>query len=180
MFEVKGYSSSNIDSVKAGSLFVRRDGLIRPVNAFRQAEQSMFDIKNQVERASGQGGSAPAFHAVVVLPNCTQTEWKNRGFAASFPTEVLLLKEELSPDCLKAKLRTLVARHQGRPLTPEQIETVRRVFGDSATINDSREARPEVVETSLGSVIDEMAVMDKYLSTEQSELSRLPIADSHD
>ena len=175
VFEVKGYSSSSIDSVKAGSLFVRRDGLIRPVNAFRQAEQSMFDIKNQVERASGLGASTPAFHAVVVLPNFAQTEWKSRGFATSFPTEVLLLREELSPESLKTKLKMLVARHQVRPLTPEQIEVVKKVFGDSATINDLREARSEIVETSLGSVIDEMAVMDKYLSTEQSELSRLPI-----
>jgi superfamily I DNA and RNA helicase len=175
VFEVKGYSSVNIESVNAGSLFVRHQGQIRQISAFRQAEQAMYDIKHQCERASGSGALQPAFNAVVVLPNVTQREWIDRSFSACFPEQALLLKDDLEPDRLKAKIKKLLAGHQGRPLTPQQIHTVKAVFGDSATINSTREARPNVAESSLGGVIDEMAVMDKYLSAEQTELSRLAI-----
>lgn len=174
VFEVKGYSSANIESVNAGSLLVRHQGHIRPVNPLRQAEQAMYDIKNQVERASDSDAAIPAFNAVVVLPNISRSEWTNRGFSTSFPDHILLLRDELEPDRLKAKLKTLVAGRQSRPLTPEQIHTVQAVFGDSATINRTRDPR-EIVESSLGAIIDEMAVMDKYLSAEQTELSRLTI-----
>jgi superfamily I DNA and RNA helicase len=175
VFEVKGYSSSFIESVKAGSLLVRHQGLIRPVNAFRQAEQAMYDIKHQCERASGSGAVLPAFNAIVALPNISQHEWNNRGFSACFPEQVLLLRDDLDPDRLKTKLKKLVAGRHGSPLTPEQINTIKAVFGDSATINETRQARPDIVESSLGAVIDELATMDKYLSAEQTELSRLPI-----
>lgn len=175
VFEVKGYSSENIESVNAGSLFVRHQGQIRQISAFRQAEQAMYDIKHQCERASVSGGAQPAFNAVVVLPNVTQREWTDRGFSACFPEQVLLLRDDLEPDRLKTKVKRLLSGHQGRPLTPEQIHTVKTVFGDSATINITREPRPSIAESSLGAVIDELAVMDKYLSAEQTELSRLTI-----
>jgi len=134
VFEVKGYSISSIESVTAGSLFVRHQGIVRPINAFRQAEQAMFDIKHQVERNSG-GKDLPLFNAVVALPNIKQREWESKGFATSFPDAVLLLKEDLSTEALNKKLNSLVAPHR-RALTPEQIDMVQRVFGDSATIND--------------------------------------------
>lgn len=175
VFEVKGYSSANIESVNAGSLFVRHQGQIRQISAFRQAEQAMYDIKHQCERASASGAAQPAFHAAVVLPSVTQREWNDRGFSACFPEQVLFLKDDLEPERLKAKVRKLVAGHQGRPLTPQQIHTVKAVFGDSATINSTRVPRPNIAESSLGAVIDELAVMDKYLSAEQTELSRLTI-----
>ena len=174
VFEVKAYSSTYIESVNAGSIFVRDHGRIRPVNAFRQAEQAMFDIKNQVERAGGSGAALPAFNAVVVLPNVSQREWRDRGFSACFPEQVLLLADDLEPDRLKAKIKRLVAGRQDRPLTPEQIHTVKTVYGDSATINETRQAR-EISESSLGAMVDDLATMDKYLSAEQTELSRLTV-----
>lgn len=176
VFEVKSYSSASIESVNAGSLFVRHQGDIRGVNPLHQAEKAMFDIKDQVQRASGSCAPLPAFNAVVVLPNISRSEWTNRGFSTSFPDHILLLRDELEPDPLKAKLKKLVTGHQNRPLTPEQVHTVKKVFGDSATINDDRKPQPEGVESSLGAIIDDKAVMDKYLSDEQTELSRLTIA----
>jgi superfamily I DNA and RNA helicase len=175
VFEVKGYSSTFIESVKAGSLLVRHQGLLRPVNAFRQAEQAMYDIKHQYERANGSGAVLPAFNAIVALPNISQHEWNNRGFSACFPEQVLLLRDDLAPDRLKTKLKKLVAGYHGSPLTPEQISIVKAVFGDSANINETRQVRQDIVESSLGAIIDELATMDKYLSAEQTELSRLPI-----
>src|ERR1700757_3322195 len=38
VFEVKGYSCTQIESVNAGSLFVRHQGYVRAINALRQAE----------------------------------------------------------------------------------------------------------------------------------------------
>jgi hypothetical protein len=176
VFEVKGYSSASIDSINAGILFVRHQGQIRQIPAFRQAEQAMYDIKHQCERASGTGAVLPAFHAMVVLPNISRYEWNSRGFSACFPEHVLLLRDDLEAGRLKAKLKTLVAGHKGRrPLTTEQIHTVKAVFGDSATINEARRARSEILESSLGAIIDELATMDKHLSAEQTELSRLTI-----
>ncbi len=174
VFEVKGYFVSGIESVNAGSLFVRHQGRVSGLNPFRQAESAMFDIKHQFERFGGSSSTLPAFHAVVVLPNITQAEWKVKGFTNCFPDQVLLLKDELAPERLRAKLKHLVANH-ACPLTREQTEGLKTIFGDSATINGTRDPRPEVPESTLGAMIDEIAVQDKYLSAEQTELSRLPI-----
>lgn len=175
VFEVKGYSCSQIESVNAGNLFVRHQGYVRPINAQRQADDAMFDIKNQVERATGLNASTPAFNSLVVLPNVSQYEWNARGFAASYPAKGLILRDDLEVDKLKAKLKALV-RRQSPPLTPQQIKVVKSVFGDSATINEERQPRPDVSECSLGAAIDELATMDKHLSAEQTDLSRLTIA----
>lgn len=64
---------------------------------------------------------------------------------------------------------------KSKPLTVEQADVIARVFGNSDVINEKRPPRAWVERQKLGSYVDEMVALDKYLSEEQKELSRLSV-----
>ena len=119
----------------------------------------------------------------VVLPNLSEDEWVERGFHLALPSHELLFQEHVaSPKKLKRHLLDLTeARlersHLSNPITPEQLSKMRLVFGDTAVINEVREARA-VEETSLGAILDDFSAAEKRLSDEQQRLSEAKIAGS--
>lgn len=179
--EVKGYSSSFIERIEAGSFYLRSSGFPKPRNPFRQAQNGMFDVVSAAVRLMPDG--PPLCGYAVALPNLSEDEWVARGFHLALPSHELLFKEHVaSPELLKRHLLDLTEHRLGRarlgsPITNDQLARMRLVFGDTAVINEARAER-EVEEASLGAVFDEFSAAEKRLSDEQQELSGAKLAGS--
>ena len=74
--------------VVAGSLIVRAKGFNKPINPIRQAEYSMYQIKNFYERLSEDQYDSPLFNSVVFLPNIKESEWAEKTYNQSIDGRV--------------------------------------------------------------------------------------------
>ena len=179
--EVKGFFLSAIQKVEAGSLFIRLEGYNRPINAFRQAEDTMFEIEDEIKRIVRKRRELPLCNFMVALPNIDESEMGLKGWDKAIPNDKVLYKDQIeSITRLEKRVSTLIKEslvesHKDTPITADQVKVVKRVFGDSAVINENRPVRTGLPEKSLGSMIDELAVLEKHLSEEQIELSRLNV-----
>lgn len=184
VIDAKAHSIDAIDRVEAGHIFVRYDGRIHPKNIVQQVENQMFEIKGDALKLIRHEKLMPLMNTMVAFPNITESEWAARGYDKSHPTISLLFKDQLETRArLKQRIAQLVIEtmkhaRKTEPLNSQQVDLLYRVFGNSAVINDHRQVRANIEESTLGSYIDEMVAIDKYLSREQEELSRLAIDDS--
>lgn len=181
--EVKGYSLDVIEGAEAGKLFIREKGYNRPRDPFSQAAEAMFNIKNDVERIIRRRRDMPLFNFMTAFPNISESDWSARGYDGALPGVQLLFKEHAeNTRRLKQRVSMLVREsladaHKETPLTAEHRQIVERVLGKSSTINEHRPPRGWVDERKLGNYVDEMVALDKYFSTEQQELCRLPVGE---
>ena len=180
VIEVKGYHIDQIQEIKAGSLYCKNNGFIKSINPFRQAEDAMFDIINAVKRKASDKNGGPLSNALVSLPHISKSDLCNKGFENSLPEKFLLLKDDISdPARFRERIQKIVSESlkeskKSKPLSVEQIQSIKLAFGDSSVINDSRKPKSPKPK-SLGAMIDEIAFLDKNLSAEQQELSRIEI-----
>ncbi|RME46938.1 MAG: hypothetical protein D6791_07055 [Chloroflexi bacterium] len=183
VIEVKGFVIGQIQGLEAGSLIVRSSGLNRPVNAYRQAEDQMFEIENDLRKLIRNRREMPLLNAMVAFPNIWESEWRERGFDKAHPDYVMLFRDHLEArKRLKRRIAYLVREsmkqaRKEKPLNEDQLRYIQMVFGNSDVINDHRPPRREVEQESLGGYIDEMMALEKYLSEEQKELSRLAVGE---
>lgn len=175
--EVKGYSIEIIERAVAGVLHVRLNGRLDPKSPIKQARAALFAIKHSYEHITDGSTYQPIFGEIAAFPNISVAEWKSRGFDQCFPMEQILLADHLSdPQRLKQQINgfmahLLEASRLTHFITNDQLTILRRVFGDSATINTHRATRPQLDDLTLGSYIDEVEALDKYLSDEQKQIS---------
>jgi len=181
VIEVKGYPLDIIQGVEAGKLFIRERGYNRPKDPFAQASDAMFNIKNEVERIIRKQSAMPLFNFMAAFPNISESDWSAKGYDRTLSGGQLLFKEHAeTARRLKQRISMLVREslaesHKKTPLTANHIQVVEQVLGKSSTINEHRPPRDWVDERTLGAYVDEMAALDKYLSKEQQELSRLKV-----
>lgn len=181
VMEAKGHSITQIEGLEAGSIFVRYQGQIRPENVVRQVEDQMFEIDADVMKLLRDRRAKPLINCMVAFPNISESEWRAKGYDKAHPSSQLLFKEQVeNRSRLKKRIANLVRESQQlsrkeQPLLPEQVDIILQVFGNSDTINEKRPPRAYVERDRLGCYIDEMVALDKYLSEEQKELSRLPV-----
>lgn len=184
VIEAKGHTIDQIESVEAGHILVRYQGRIHPKNIIQQVENQMFEIRSDARKLVRDERRIPLTNCMVAFPNIYESDWVRRGFDKSHPTVTLLFKDHFETTSrLKQRIAKLVndslkkaGRTQALDIT--QIDTILRVFGNSSVINEHRHIRQNIDENSLGNYIDEMINVDKYLSREQQELSRMTIDDS--
>lgn len=177
VFECKAYDLTYIKGTEAGSLKIIRNGREVLVNPLRQGRQNMFAIKNAFEKYAG-AQPRPFFHTMVALPNIEEGEWRYLGYERCIDTRFVIFKEQINdPEKLKLRLEALINETRTQtgvkmayPIESEPI--LRRVFGDSAVINDARQTVIELDPNSLGGEILNMERAHKYLSAEQERLSR--------
>lgn len=181
IIEVKGFRIHQIEDIKAGNIYHKSHGLIKPQNPFRQAEDSMFDILDAVNRKLRSKSKAPLFNSMVALPEVSHNDFIEKKFDDTLPSDVLLLKNEINdPEKLKQKIlflvkKSLIEARKIKPLTSEQVSIIKEVFGDAQVLQDKRNIRDNLHENTVGSMIDDLACIDKNLSNEQQELSRIQI-----
>ncbi len=184
VIEAKGHTIDQIEGVEAGHILVRYNGRIHPKNIIQQVEDQMFEIKSDAIKLVRDERRIPLANSMVAFPNIYESDWVSRGFDKSHPTVTLLFKDHFET---RSRLKQRIAQvvndslklaKRTEPLDVTQIDTIFRVFGNSSVINDHRHIRQNIDESSLGNYIDEMITVDKYLSREQQELSRMPIDDS--
>jgi len=181
VLEAKGHTIDQIEGIEAGSIFVRYQGFVRPENAVRQVEDQMFEIDSDIMKLIRDRRSKPLTNCMVAFPNISESEWRRRGYDKAHSSSQLLFKEQLeNVSRLKKRVANLVREglqlsHKSQPLTVEQVGVIAQVFGNSDVINEKRPPRARIERQSLGSFVDEMMALDKYLSEEQKELSRLSI-----
>lgn len=184
VIEAKGHTIDQIEGVEAGHILVRYNGRIHPKNIIQQVEDQMFEIKSDAIKLVRDERRIPLANSMVAFPNIYESDWVSRGFDKSHPTVTLLFKDHFETRSrLKQRIAQVVSdslklAKRTEPLDVTQIDTIFRVFGNSSVINDHRHIRQNIDESSLGNYIDEMIAVDKYLSREQQELSRMPIDDS--
>jgi superfamily I DNA and RNA helicase len=179
--EVKGDKIEDIHGLNAGKLLVRRQGYTVPQDPIRQAEQAMYGVKNAVERKLGYRQAQPLYNVMAAFPNISESDWVERGYDQAYDSVHLLFRETLeTSQRLKKRVGMLVTKtmeesKKATPLNIEQVSAIKAVFGDSAVINDRRQPRAWIDKQKLGEYVDYMASLEKYLSSEQQELSRLAI-----
>lgn len=183
VIEAKGLRIGQVQGMEAGSILVRYEGYNSPKNVVRQVEDALFEIELDIMRLVRDRRAKPLTNCMVAFPNISESEWVARGYDRAIPGDQLLFREQMEdPERLRRRVLSLVGetlRHSGkpRPLDVAQIEVLARVFGNSDVINERRPPRITVEENSLGGYIDQMMGLEKYLSEEQKELSRLPVGD---
>jgi hypothetical protein len=181
VMEVKGFSIDVIQGIEAGNLYIRQEGWNRPVNPLRQAEEAMFDIDDAVKRVVRERRAMPLCNFMVAFPNISESDWSAKGYDRSLPSGQLLFKEHTEVTQRLEKRVSMLVREtlslsrKETPLTADQVSVIKQVFGDSAVINENRPPRAWVEERKLGAYVDEMAALEKYLSAEQQDLSRLNV-----
>lgn len=177
VFECKAYDIGFIYGAEAGSLRIKRHGRETLVNPLRQARRGMFAIKDTYERFA-KPGPRPLFHAVVALPHISEHEWVRLGYGQTIEPSMVLFKEQFAePTRFRLRLEALVEATRQRvgtatPLPPQAEHVLRRVFGDSAVINEARQAVQTLEAGSLGAEIEAMEQAHKSLSPQQEQLSR--------
>lgn len=182
--EVKGYSIDFIERIEAGSFYLRSDGFPKPINPFKQVQNVLYDVQNATKQAVTDTYDMPLFGYALAFPNITEAQWYERGFHHAVPSHQILFKEHIQESrFLLERVADLTTERLEKarlhcPLTPTQALAVYQAFGDSAVINEVREARVEVSEETLGAVLDELAMAEKRLSDEQQSLSMMKLAGS--
>lgn len=184
VIDAKSHPISEIEGIEAGNILVRYQGRIIPKNISQQVENQMFEIRGDVLKLIRDERKLPLTNSMVAFPNISESEWAAAGYDRCHPTITLLFKDQLeTPSRLKQRVGQLVddtlkKSKKSKPLIPDQVDIILKVFGKSSVINEQRIIRPNVNEDSLGCTIDEMVALDKYLSKEQQELSRMQFDDS--
>ncbi len=180
VIEVKGIVLDMIDRVVAGTKFfisIKRSYL--EISPWDQARTVMFDIQNEFNKKF-YTTRKPWFSYIIALPYIDEKEWKKKfGNDSIAFNEVLFSKDFENIAILKNKIINRRISQGGtfrieEPIEAERIEKVKELFGDSAVLYKKREYR-NVKEFSLGSEIDRLEALDKYLSKEQQELSDLDV-----
>ncbi len=178
--DAKEHLIEAIERVEAGHVFVRYQGRIYPKNVIQQVENQMFEIRSEALKLIRDERQLPLMNSMVAFPNIREADWVAKGYEKSHPTLTLLFKDQLET---RARLKqrvgqliqdTLKKSRKSEPLNVEQIENIYKVFGNSSVINERRARRDWIAEDTLGDYVDEMVALDKYLSREQEELSRMP------
>ena len=181
VIEVKGKVIDEIEGVEAGCIYIRYSGMVTPDNVIRQVEDQMFEIDHAIQRTVRNRRLKPLTNCMVAFPNISESEWSTRGYDKAHASSQLLFREQVENQRrLKQRLSNLIKEglaESGKPepLTVEQLEDIQRVFGNSDVINEKRPPRITVERERLGSYIDQIAVLEKYLSEEQKELSRVDV-----
>jgi len=185
VIDAKSHPINEIDGVEAGSIFVRYQGRSHPKNVVQQVENQMFEIRGDALNIIRDERLLPLTNSMVAFPNISESEWVAAGYDRCHPTLTLLFKDQLeTQNRLKQRVGRLVEETQkkskkDKPLVPDQVELIFKVFGNSSVINEKqRRVRNNINENSIGCYIDEMIALDKYLSKEQQELSRMTFDDS--
>ena len=184
IIDAKGHSIEQIEKVEAGHVFVRYQGHIKPKNIIQQVENQMFEIRSDALKLIRDEGKLPLTNSMIAFPNIRESEWVARGYDKAHPTMPILFIDQLETRArLKQRIGQVVSESikkskKSSPLNVAQVDILSRVFGNSAVINDHRQIRRNISENTIGNYIDELAAIDKYLSREQEELSRLTVDDS--
>jgi len=181
VLEAKSHPISQVEGLEAGSIFVRYQGQIRPENVVRQVEDQMFEIDSDIMKLIRDRRAKPLTNCMVAFPNISESDWRGKGYDKAHPSSQLLFREQIeNRSRLKKRITNLVREglqlsRKERPLTTDQVAVIARVFGNSDVINEKRPPRAHVERDKLGSYVDQMVALDKYLSEEQKELSRLAV-----
>lgn len=179
--EAKGHPIDEIEGVEAGYIYIRYQGYVTPVNVVRQVEDQMFEIDADIMKLVRDRRAKPLTNCMIAFPRISESEWARKGYDKAHPSTQLLFTEQIeSQGRLKKRIGNLVREglrksHRSVPLDAEQATIIARVFGNSDVINTRRPPRAWVERQKLGSYVDEMVALDKYLSEEQKDLSRLPV-----
>ena len=177
IFESKAYEIGHLLGAEAGNLKIMRYGRESTINPLRQARRGMFAIKDAYERFAPPG-PRPLFHAMVAFPNIAEHEWQSLGYSKSIDTRFILFAEHINNvEALKERLAQQIAYTTQRvgkvnPLPAGAERILRRVFGDSAVINNARRDLQTLKPDSLGADIVAMEQAHKQLSPQQEQLSR--------
>lgn len=183
VIEAKGLPLKTIHGVEAGSILVRRSGYTRPENPIRQVEDQMFAIDDDIGRLIRVRWQTPLSNCMVAFPQISESDWVGRGYDRAHPSSQLLFREQIEDaDRLRSRIdnlvrQTLAASRKESPINLDHIRLVAQVFGNSDVINEIRPPRNHVENESLGGYIDDMMALEKYLSDEQKELSRLGVGE---
>jgi hypothetical protein len=184
VIDAKGHTIDQIENVEAGHIFVRYKGRIEPKNVIQQVENQMFEIRSDAIKLVRDQHKIPLTNAMIAFPNIRESEWVACGYDNKHPMVSLIFKDQLETRArLKQRIGQLVhvtLKESGktRPLDLEQAETIYKVFGNSSVINDKRPPRANIDEATIGSYVDEIMALDKYLSREQEDLSRMMFEES--
>jgi hypothetical protein len=179
VIEAKKHGIDAIEGIEAGCLLVRYQGYVRPKNVIQQVQDQMFDIKADALKLIRKARELPLMNCMVAFPNIWESEWVKSGYDKAHPSLELLFRDQCHDRSrLKKRIRQVVQdgmkrAGRSRPLTDRHVDTLYRIFGKSAVINEHRPPRAWVEEETVGGYVDEMMVLDKYLSREQEDLSRM-------
>lgn len=178
VFEVKAYSITFVQGIDGGNLKIKFNGEEQSVNPLRQAQRSMYAIKDSYERLA-EDNPRPLFSSMVVLPNIREAQWMKKGYDASIQNRLIIFAEDCRDiERLRSRIGRLVKQSQNlanlpSPLPAESAEAVFRSFGHSALLDKpQRKIRALDVE-NLGAEIDQLEAETKKLSAEQQQLIRL-------
>ena len=184
VIDAKNHSIDGVENVEAGHVFLRYQGRIHPKNVIEQVNAQMFEIRSDALKLIRNERLLPLTNGMVAFPNISESEWVASGYDKKHPMVCLLFKEHMeSRSRLKQRVEqivkdTLKETTKTTPLNIDQLEVVYKVFGNSSVVNDNRPIRTSVSEETIGGYIDEIVALDKYLSREQEDLSRMAFDDS--
>lgn len=178
VFEVKAYDIVFIQGMDGGNLKIAHNGQAQYVNPLRQAQRSMYAIKNTYERLA-QDAPPPLFSSMVVLPNIREEQWIKKGYDACIQRRLILFAEDCRDiERLSSRIERLIKQSQtlanlSSPLPTESTAAIFRTFGHS-TLLDKPERKIRALEVdNLGAEIDKLEDETKRLSAEQQQLIRV-------
>jgi len=180
ILEAKSHSINKLLKIEAGSIWLKYWNSHKPVNVIRQAEDQMYEIKNDLFRLwLHQPG--PLIVSMVAFSNIAEEEWRAHNYHHVHPCAQLLLREQiLASDRFKRRVESLVLDRLQRSnlsekLTQLHLDALLRVFGNSQTINQRPIPRAKVEQQKLGALIDRFNAQDHYLSAEQKQLAQVTV-----
>lgn len=180
ILEAKSHRIDKLLKIEAGSIWLKYWNKHKPVNVIRQAEDQMYEVKNDLSRLLPHD-AGPLVTNMVAFPNISEGEWQERKYHQVLPCAQLLFREQLAdPERLRRRVESLVMERWERSrlphkLSPVHLDAVLRLFGNSQLINDKPVPRPEVDHEKIGAVIDRFNAQTSYLTAEQKQLAQATI-----
>jgi hypothetical protein len=178
--EVKAYEVSFIVGAEAGHLKIKRQGSEVQVNPLRQAQKSMYAIKQAWEQYAAPD-SRLLWNALVALPNINEAAWLASGYEAALSRHHILFADDMNdPARLQRRLaqmihQTLALSGLAQPLPPGSEELLQRVFGQPAQLSALARPARHLPFENLGAEIDRLEQTQHKLSPEQQHLIKTEV-----
>lgn len=187
IFEVKGWKSDTIKTVKNGDTIVIKT-IDKETRAEREEEENpVSQVRNYVykmrSRIRQKTGKVPLIYGMVCFPNLTKAEYENRKLAPVCEYEETILKEDLvSKDALFAKMNLSMRNHRealkyNSKFTPELMFRIRQIFETDLKLEDQSIENTDLVEGMEKPDISVYSIFayiphDEYAKSHIEELSR--------
>lgn len=180
VFNVRELTAKDLERGSGGELWLRRQTKATEIDLMKHINDLQIDVEGVVKKRLNRTKLRIAVHSMLVLPHITARDWHEADMVDELNDRALVFRDHLETYfSLQQRIEQLLPNLPDiTDLKKSHLDDIRRAFGDNEVINEPRPSRDYLTDGILGAYLDEVYALDKALSDEQQEFSRIEVDDS--